>query len=143
MQPSPAKPVRPVSRQDVDRVTRLYETGDAAQLVLNFGQYRGATLLQVAAMDPDYIRQLALTAQRPEVRAAARQLVITLERLDSLRVTVGPSTNRIGFRVISSHHTACSSARLGTRRALTTVLGPLTPVLKPPSKPSFLFGSNS
>jgi hypothetical protein len=81
MQPPNAKPVRPVTRQDVDRVTRLYETGDAAQLVLHFGQYRGATLLQVAAMDPDYIHQLALTAQRPEIRAAARQLVIALEQV--------------------------------------------------------------
>jgi hypothetical protein len=70
-----------VSRQDVDRVTRLYETGDAAHLVLNFGQYRGATLVQVAQTDPDYVHQLALTAQRPEVRAAARQMVIALEEV--------------------------------------------------------------
>src|SRR5262249_13953022 len=78
-------PSRPVSRLDVDRATRLYETGDVAQLVLNFGQYRGATLLQVAAMDPDYVRQLALAAQRPEVRAAARKLVIALEQVAAHR----------------------------------------------------------
>ncbi len=35
---------------DSDRVTRLHETGDAAHLVVNFGQYRGATLVQVAPM---------------------------------------------------------------------------------------------
>jgi hypothetical protein len=33
LQPPGAKPARPVTRQDVDRVTRLYETGDAAHLV--------------------------------------------------------------------------------------------------------------
>jgi hypothetical protein len=81
LQPHPATAVRPVSRQDVDRVTRLYEAGDAAHLVLNFGQYRGATLVQVAQTDPDYVHQLALTAQPPEVRAAARQMVIALEEV--------------------------------------------------------------
>lgn len=81
MQPPAVKPARPVNRLDVDRVTRLYEAGDAAHLVVNFGEYRGATLLQVAQMDPDYVQQLALRAQRPEVRAAARQLVIALEQV--------------------------------------------------------------
>jgi hypothetical protein len=42
-------------------------------------QYKGATLFQVAEMDPDYERRLALTAQRPQVRAAARQVVVALE----------------------------------------------------------------
>jgi hypothetical protein len=71
MQPLPAKPARTVTWQDVDRVTRLYETGDAAHLVLQFGEHKGATLFQVAQIDPDYVRRLALTAQRPQVRAAA------------------------------------------------------------------------
>jgi len=48
-------------------------------LVLQFGEYSGATLVQVGEMDPDYVRGLALTAQRPLVRAAARQLVVALE----------------------------------------------------------------
>jgi hypothetical protein len=94
MQPRVAKPIRPVSRQDVDRVARLYDTGDVAQLVLNFGQYRGATMLQVAAMDPDYVRQLALAAQRPEVRAAARQLVIALEEVAAHRPRTARRTGR-------------------------------------------------
>ena len=64
-QPSPSTAVRPVSRQNVDRVTRLYETGDAAHLVLSFGQYRGATLVQVAQTDPEYVHQLALTRSAP------------------------------------------------------------------------------
>ena len=73
------RPPRRVTRQDVERITRLYEAGDAAHLVVQFGEYKGATLLQVAAMDPDYVRRLALTAQRPQVRAAARQVVAALE----------------------------------------------------------------
>ena len=60
---------------------KLYETGDAAHLVLNFGQYRGAPLAQIARMDPEYVHQLAHTAQRPEVRAAARQMVLALEEI--------------------------------------------------------------
>ena len=79
MQPPSAKPVRPVTREDLDRLTRLYETGDAVHLVLHFGDYRGQTLLHVARTDPDYVRRLALTAQCPEVRAAARQVVAALE----------------------------------------------------------------
>ena len=78
-QPRTPRPAKPVTREDVERVTRLYEAGDAAHLVLQFGEYRGATLVQVAEMDPDYVRGLALTAQRPEVRAAARPLVVALE----------------------------------------------------------------
>ena len=44
----------------------------------SFGEYRGLTLFQVAQVDPDYIRSLALTAQRPR-RAAALQVVRALE----------------------------------------------------------------
>jgi len=79
MQSPTAQAVRAVTRHDVDRVRRLYETGEVAHLVLNFGEYRGASLLQVAQTDPDYVRRLALTAQRPQVRAAARQVVAALE----------------------------------------------------------------
>ena len=43
------------------------------------GVYRGTTLFQVAQIDPDYIRSLALTAQRPQVRAAAIQIVRALD----------------------------------------------------------------
>jgi hypothetical protein len=57
-----------VTNQELYRISRLR---DVAQLVLQFGEYRGATLFQVAQTDPDYLRSLALTAQRPQVRAAA------------------------------------------------------------------------
>jgi hypothetical protein len=68
-----------VTNQELFRLSRLREVGDVAQLVLQFGEYRGATLFQVAQTDPDYLRSLALTAQRPQVRAAAMQLVRALE----------------------------------------------------------------
>ena len=53
----------------------MREVGNVAHPVLQFGEYRGATLFQVAQTDPDYLRSLALTAQRPQVRAAAIPLV--------------------------------------------------------------------
>ena len=72
-------PARQVTNQELYRLSRLRDVGDVAQLVLQFGEYRGATLFQVAQTDPDYLRSLALTAQRPQVRAAAMQLVRALE----------------------------------------------------------------
>jgi hypothetical protein len=72
-------PARQVTNQELYLLSRLRDVGDVAQLVLQFGEYRGATLFQVAQSDPDYFRSLALTAQRPQVRAAARQLVCALE----------------------------------------------------------------
>jgi hypothetical protein len=74
-----AKAARAVTRQDVECLTRLHEAGDAAHLVLRFGEHKGNTLLQVARTDPDYVRRLALTAQRPQVRAAACEVVVALE----------------------------------------------------------------
>jgi hypothetical protein len=72
-------PARRVTNQELHRLSRLRDVGDVAQLVLQFGEYRGATLFQVAQADPDYLRSLALNAQRPQVRAAAMQLVRALE----------------------------------------------------------------
>jgi len=72
-------PARQVTNQELYRLSRLRDVGGVAQLVLQFGEYRGATLFQVAQSDPDYLRSLALTAQRPQVRAAAMQLVRALE----------------------------------------------------------------
>jgi hypothetical protein len=75
----PVAVVKQVTSQELHRISRLCDVGDAAHLVLNFGEHRGATLFQVAQIDPDYIRSLALTAQRPQVRAAAIQIVRALE----------------------------------------------------------------
>jgi hypothetical protein len=79
LQPASAKTSRAVTWQDVERLSRLHEAGEAAHLVLHFGEHKGNTLLQVARNDPDYVRRLALNAQRPKVRAAARQLVVAIE----------------------------------------------------------------
>jgi hypothetical protein len=79
LQPNPPAAAKRVTSQDVNRVARLYEVGEAAHLVLQFGEYRGASLIQVAQVDPDYVRSLALTAQRPQVRAAASAMVRALE----------------------------------------------------------------
>ena len=94
MQAPGPTPIRAVSRQEVDLLARLYETGDVAHLVLNFGQYRGAPLAQVARMDPEYVHQLALTAQRPDVRAAARQMVIALEEIAAHQARPARRTGR-------------------------------------------------
>jgi hypothetical protein len=58
---------------------RLHEMGDAGGLILNFGPHKGDTLAQVAVHDPDYVRQLVIRAQRPEVRAAAGRLVEAID----------------------------------------------------------------
>jgi hypothetical protein len=79
LKPRPVAAAKQVTNQELHRISRLCDVGDAAHLVLNFGEYRGSTLFQVARADPDYIRRLALTAQRPQVRAAASQLVRVLE----------------------------------------------------------------
>jgi hypothetical protein len=82
LQAAAGKAPHAVTRQDVERLTRLHEAGDAAHLVLNFGEHTGNTLLEVARTDPDYVRRLALTAQRPQVRAAAREMVVALETIE-------------------------------------------------------------
>ena len=57
---------------------RIQATGDVGHLVLTFGPHAGETLGQIAQSDPDYLRRLATTAQRPDVRAAAAKLVEAL-----------------------------------------------------------------
>ena len=52
-------PARQVTNQELYRLSRLRDVGDVAQLVLQFGEYRGATLFHVAQSDPDYLRSLA------------------------------------------------------------------------------------
>jgi hypothetical protein len=95
LQPASAKVMRTATRQDVDRLSRLHEAGEAAHLVLHFGEHKGSTLLQVARNDPDYVRQLALTAQRPQVRAAARELVLAIEANEQAAQRGRPKTRRV------------------------------------------------
>jgi hypothetical protein len=79
LKPRPAAVAKQVTNAELHRISRLRDVGDDAHLVLQFGEYRGMTFFQVAQVDPDYIRSLALSAQRPQVRAVALQLVRALE----------------------------------------------------------------
>jgi hypothetical protein len=45
-------PARQVTNQDLYRLSRLRDVGDVAQLVLQFGESRGATLFKIAQSDP-------------------------------------------------------------------------------------------
>jgi hypothetical protein len=58
---------------------RLHEMPEASGLILQFGPHKGNTLAHVAMHDPDYVRQLVVRAQRPEVRAAAGRLVAAID----------------------------------------------------------------
>jgi hypothetical protein len=95
LQPASAKATRAVTRQDVERLSRLHEAGEAAHLVLHFGEHKGNTLLQVARNDPDYVRRLAMTAQRPQVRAAARELVVAIEASEQAAQRRRAKTRRV------------------------------------------------
>jgi hypothetical protein len=69
----------PVQPQDLELMRRMREMPEAGGLILQFGPHKGNTLAQVAIRDPDYIRQLVIRAQRPEVRAAAGRLVAAID----------------------------------------------------------------
>jgi len=71
--PAPAQP------QDLELMRRLHEMPEASGLILQFGPHKRNTLAQVAMRDPDYVRQLVIRAQRPEVRAAAGRLVDAID----------------------------------------------------------------
>lgn len=71
---------RPTSLRDLDVLRSIQASGDVANLILTFGPHAGETPGQVARTDPDYLRRLALSAQRPDVRAAAARLVDALPR---------------------------------------------------------------
>jgi hypothetical protein len=70
--------VRSLSLDGLDVLRRIQAAGELAHLVLTFGPHAGETLGQVAQSDADYLRRLATTAQRPDVRAAAARLVEAL-----------------------------------------------------------------
>jgi hypothetical protein len=71
-------PQAPVSLEQVETLRAIQDAGDTARLVLAFGPHAGETLGQVAQADPSYLRTLALSARRPDVRAAARHIVSLL-----------------------------------------------------------------
>jgi hypothetical protein len=57
----------------------MHEMRGVSDLILQFGPHKGSPLAQVAMHDPDYVRQLVVRAQRPEVRTAAGRLVEALD----------------------------------------------------------------
>ena len=67
-----------MSPEALDVLRRVQAVGEVANLIVTFGPHAGETLGQVAQSDPDYVRRLALSAQRPAVRAAAAQVVSAL-----------------------------------------------------------------
>ena len=74
----PAAPPAPVSLEHVETLRAIQDAGETARLVLAFGPHAGETLGQVAQTDATYLRTLALSARRPDVRAAARHMVSLL-----------------------------------------------------------------
>jgi hypothetical protein len=68
-----------VQPQDLELMRRLREMPEASGLILQFGPHKDEKLGQVAMIDPDYIRQLVIRAQRPEVRAAAARLTQAID----------------------------------------------------------------
>jgi hypothetical protein len=71
-------PQASVSLEQVETLRAIQDAGETARLVLAFGPHAGETLGQVAQADPSYLRTLALSARRPDVRAAARHIVSLL-----------------------------------------------------------------
>jgi hypothetical protein len=71
-------PAQSISLEGLHVLRCIQAAGDVAHLVLTFGPHAGEPLGQVAQSDPDYLRNLAQTAQRPDVRAAAARLVDAL-----------------------------------------------------------------
>ena len=62
----------------LDLLRSIQAVGEPGQLVVTFGPHAGETHGQIAQSDADYLRRLATTAQRAEVRAAAARLMEAL-----------------------------------------------------------------
>jgi hypothetical protein len=82
-QAQPARPARTVTHRELAVLRTVTDVGEAGRLILQFGPHRGATLGQVARCDPNYLRELALKAQRPNVRVAALKLLAALELVEA------------------------------------------------------------
>jgi hypothetical protein len=83
-----------VQPQDLELLRQLREIPEASGLILQFGPHMGEKLGQVAVSDPEYIRQLVIRAQRPEVRAAAARLIEALEAAAEHRRRTTRSSSR-------------------------------------------------
>jgi hypothetical protein len=56
LQAPTSRAAKHVTRQELDRISRLHDVGPPARLVLQFGEYRGVPLGQIAERDPEYVR---------------------------------------------------------------------------------------
>ena len=95
-QPRPSPAVKTVKPEDLELMRRLHEMRDASDLILKFGPYKGTTLAQVAMSHPEYVRQLMIRAQRPEVRAAAGRLVEAMDAAAEHKRKTGRGASRRG-----------------------------------------------
>jgi hypothetical protein len=73
-----ALPTRPMSLEALNVLRSIQSVGDLGRLMLTFGPHAGETLGQIALSDADYLRRLATTGQRADVRAAAARLMEAL-----------------------------------------------------------------
>jgi hypothetical protein len=73
--PLPAAQPKRITAEGLQLLRAIHAAGSTAELILAFGPHAGETLAQVAMADPDYLRKLATTAQRPDVRAAAARMI--------------------------------------------------------------------
>jgi len=76
---------RTTSLHDLDVLRSIQSSGDVANLILTFGPHAGETLGQVARSNPDYLRQLTLSAERADVRAAVRRTYVARRHQGRLR----------------------------------------------------------
>jgi hypothetical protein len=95
-QPRPSPAAKTVKPEDLELMRRLHEMRDASDLILQFGPYKGTTLAQVAMSHPEYVRQLMIRAQRPEVRAAAGRLVEAMDAAAEHKRKTGRGASRRG-----------------------------------------------
>jgi hypothetical protein len=93
-QPRPSPAARNIAPEELELMRRLQEMRESSDLILQFGPYKGSTLAQVAMSNPEYIRQLMRSAQRPEVRAAAGRLVQALDAAAEHRPKTRGSAHR-------------------------------------------------
>jgi hypothetical protein len=84
-QPSVRTASLPLRPHDLAVMRKLHELGDVGALILQFGPYKGSTLAQIAMRQPDYLRQLAARAQRPEVRAAAARVADAMQEVGDVK----------------------------------------------------------
>jgi hypothetical protein len=90
----PSATFTPVQPQDLELLRRLREIPEASGLILQFGPHKGENLGQVAVRNPEYIRQLVIRAQRPEVRAAAARLIEAIDAAAEHKRRMSRSSSR-------------------------------------------------